>query len=109
MASCEENAKFDYIPTPSAHPDGMAFPICEIWPASPPRKNFFAEDEMLCHPLVSPLGARDWSGAPPMWICTVQVRNYSQTRISTLQLKQRDKAWLYSSRNGKACLIVLPW
>ena len=72
MPSCEENAKFDYIPTPSTHPDGMAFPICEIWPASPPRKNFFAEDEMLCHPLVSPLAARDWSGAPPMWMCTGQ-------------------------------------
>jgi alpha/beta hydrolase fold len=50
----------------------MAFPICEIWSASPPRKNFFAEDEMLCHPLVSPLAARDWSGAPPMWMCTGQ-------------------------------------
>jgi acetyl esterase/lipase len=70
MPSCETNATFDYLPTPSTHPDGMEFPRCLIWPASPPRKNFFAEDDMLSHPLVSPLAAKDWSGSPPMWICT---------------------------------------
>jgi acetyl esterase/lipase len=72
MPSCEENAKFYYLPTPSTHPDGMSFPICKIWPPSPPQKNFFVKDEMLCLPLVSPLTARDWSGAPPMWMCTGQ-------------------------------------
>lgn len=72
MPSCEANAKFDYLPTPTTHPDGMEFPPCPIWPASPPRKNFFAEDQMLHHPLVSPLAAKDWTGAPPMWFSTGQ-------------------------------------
>jgi acetyl esterase/lipase len=72
MPSCETNAIYDYIPSPSTHPDGMDFPKCPIWPASPPRKNFLAEDEMLCHPLVSPLAVKDWTGSPPMWMCTGQ-------------------------------------
>ena len=72
MPSCETNAKYDYLPTPSTHPDGMDFPKCPLWPATPPRKNFFAEDDMLCHPLVSPLAVKDWSGAPPLWVCTGQ-------------------------------------
>lgn len=72
MPSCEANAKYDYIPSPSTHPDGMEFPKCELWPADPPRKNFYAEDNMLCHPLVSPLAAKDWRGSPPLWLCTGQ-------------------------------------
>lgn len=72
MPSCEKNAKWDYLPTPSTHPDGMEFPPCELWPTSPPRKNFFAEDSMLHHPLVSPLAAKDWTGSPPLWMSTGQ-------------------------------------
>lgn len=72
MPSCETNSKYDYLPTPSSHPDGMEFPKCAIWPANPPRKNFFAEDDMLCHPLVSPLAAKDWTGSPPLWMSTGQ-------------------------------------
>lgn len=72
MPSCERNAKYDYIPSPSTHPDGMEFPKCSLWPVDPPRKNFFAEDDMLCHPLVSPLAAKDWAGSPPIWMSTGQ-------------------------------------
>lgn len=27
---------------------------------------------MLCHPLVSPLAAKDWAGSPPIWMSTGQ-------------------------------------
>lgn len=72
MPSCETNALYDYLPTPSTHPDGMSFPECALWPASPPRKNFFAEDDMLSHPLVSPLAAKNWTGSPPIWMSTLE-------------------------------------
>jgi acetyl esterase/lipase len=70
LPSCDANGKYDYLPTPGNHPGGIVFPPCEVWPTNPPRKNLYAEDEMLCHPLVSPLTAKDWTGAPPMWIET---------------------------------------
>jgi hypothetical protein len=48
----------------------MEFPPCKIWPTSPPRKNLYAEDAMLCHPLVSPLAAKSWVGSCPLYIET---------------------------------------
>jgi hypothetical protein len=66
--SCETNKTFDYLPARSVHPEGMAYPPDSIWPTSPPRKNLYAEDSMLCHPLVSPLAANNWEGACPLYI-----------------------------------------
>ncbi|KAI9717277.1 MAG: hypothetical protein M1812_004804 [Candelaria pacifica] len=67
MPSLETNAKFDYLPPPSdsAH---LQFPKCPIWPADPPRGDFYTDTSALCHPLVSPVAAKSWEGAPPMWI-----------------------------------------
>jgi hypothetical protein len=48
----------------------MKFPPCKIWPTSPPRKNLYAEDAMLGHPLVSPLAAKSWEGSCPLYIET---------------------------------------
>jgi acetyl esterase/lipase len=70
--SCDNNRTYDYLPARSVHPTGMEFPPCKIWPTSPPRKNLYAEDALLCHPLVSPLIAKSWEGSPPMWIQTGQ-------------------------------------
>jgi acetyl esterase/lipase len=70
--SYDNNRHFDYLPPVSAHPEGVEFPPCDIWPAKPPRKNIYAEDAVCCHPLVSPLAAKSWEGAPPMWIETGQ-------------------------------------
>lgn len=70
--SCNTNAKYDYLPSRLAHPKGMDFPPCPIWPADPPRKNIYAEDAVLCHPLVSPLAAKSWEGSCPLWIETGQ-------------------------------------
>jgi len=65
--SCETNSAYDYLPSRSTHPEGMEFPPCDAWPANPPRKNLYAEDSMLCHPLVSPLAAKSWEGSCPMY------------------------------------------
>jgi acetyl esterase/lipase len=89
MPSLTSNAKYDYLP-PADHDDALArFPKDEIWPTAPPRGDLFCDLSMLCHPLVSPLAAKDWSNAPPLWIetgeelltdedCVVAVRAASQ-------------------------------
>ncbi|CAM6095876.1 unnamed protein product [Calypogeia fissa] len=68
--SCDSNARYDYLPTRSAHPKGISYPPCLIWPSNPPRKTLFADDAVLCHPLVSPMAAKNWTGSPPIWIVT---------------------------------------
>ena len=70
--SCDSNRSYDYLPPRSVHPTGMEFPSCRVWPTTPFRKNLYAEDALLCHPLVSPLIARSWEGSPPLWIETGQ-------------------------------------
>lgn len=65
--SCETNSTYDYLPSRSSYPEGLEFPPCDAWPANPPRKNLYAEDSMLCHPLVSPLAAKSWEGSCPMY------------------------------------------
>ncbi len=68
--SCETNKIYDYLPARSVHPEGMEFPPCAVWPTDPPRKHLYAEDRMLCHPLVSPLAAENWSGSCPLYLET---------------------------------------
>ena len=46
------------------------FPPDSIWPTDPPRGEAFCHPTALCHPLISPTLCRDWTGAPPMWICS---------------------------------------
>ncbi|KAK8192498.1 hypothetical protein M8818_007667 [Zalaria obscura] len=68
--SIVHNAKYDYLP-PATHDDAVSrFAPDAIWPPTPPRGDVFADLSMLCHPLCSPLAAKDWSGSPPLWIET---------------------------------------
>ena len=66
MPSLEANAAYDYLPPPSATPAN--FPPCAIWPAAPPRAEIYCDGSAATHPLVSPLAAGDWAGAPPAFI-----------------------------------------
>ncbi|KEF57193.1 uncharacterized protein A1O9_07383 [Exophiala aquamarina CBS 119918] len=66
-SSERSNYKYDIIPRPG--PPFLGFDRCSIWPASPPRHHVYANDDSLAHPLVSPVTAKDWWGAPPTWIC----------------------------------------
>ncbi|KAE9969999.1 hypothetical protein BLS_005117 [Venturia inaequalis] len=67
MPSLESNAKYDYLPT-VAYSETHEPPPCSIWPANPPRTDLFCEGSALCHPLVSPLAAMDWTNCPPVFI-----------------------------------------
>jgi len=88
--SCETNGKFDYLPSRSVHPDGMEYPKCPIWPADPPRRNLYAEDEMLCHPLVSPIAAKAWTGSCPLWIETGQELLTDEDKYVAMRAAQQD-------------------
>ena len=66
LASWHANAEWDIFPdeTPSLDP---RFPADAAWPASPPRGNLYADSSCLGHPLVSPMTAPSWAGAPPIY------------------------------------------
>lgn len=65
--SCSQNGNYDYLPIPTVQ-SARDFPPCSAWPSSPPRSNLYAEDILLCHPLVSPISAASWKGSPPLFI-----------------------------------------
>jgi len=67
MPSLEKNAHYDYLPPPSDSGEDV-FPHDDIWPTKPPRGDIYCDVPALCHPLVSPLSATDWSGSPPIYI-----------------------------------------
>ncbi|KAI5467638.1 alpha/beta hydrolase fold-domain-containing protein [Mariannaea sp. PMI_226] len=60
---------YDYLPKPESL-DSVDFPPCDIWPANPPRKRIYVDDDLAPHPLASVIMARSWEGAPPIYMCT---------------------------------------
>ena len=69
MPSWSANADKDYFNpvNPTLLPN---FPECGIWPTKPSRVNVLCNDTVLRHPLVSPVAVADWSGFPPLWLCS---------------------------------------
>ncbi|KAF3036100.1 hypothetical protein E8E11_001866 [Didymella keratinophila] len=71
LPSIEGLVQYDYLPPPS-QTEAREFPACPMWPASPPRADLYCEGSALLHPLVSPLAAPSWEGAPPMFFSVGQ-------------------------------------
>lgn len=67
MPSIITNARYDYLPSPITREQVSRFPTCEAWPTNPPRGDLYSDVSSLCHPLVSPLAAKDWTGSCPLW------------------------------------------
>ena len=57
------------------------YPACSIWPSHPPRGDPYCETEMLSHPLVSPLTAESWAGAPPLWLALGDERMIDAAKV----------------------------
>jgi len=68
MPSIIGNAAYDYLPPPREVNYNDHFPKDDIWPTKPPRGDLYCKIDELCHPLVSPLAAKDWTGSCPVWI-----------------------------------------
>lgn len=66
------------------------FPTDDAWPTNPPRGNYYCETSMLCHPLVSPLAAKSWRGAPPMYIAIGSRERKSDSTKVPAQLAARQ-------------------
>jgi acetyl esterase/lipase len=70
MPSVRSNQIWDYLP-PADHDNALSqLPKDDIWPTTPPRGDIFCDLSLLCHPLVSPIISKDWSGCPPMYMMT---------------------------------------
>ena len=69
LPSIITNAQYDYLPPPISREKASTYPHCEAWPTKPPRGDLYTDVSMLCHPLVSPLSAKDWTGSCPLWFC----------------------------------------
>ncbi|PWW80127.1 alpha/beta-hydrolase [Tuber magnatum] len=64
----EECKGWDYLPAPTDY-RGRRYPPSPAWPENPGRTHFYAPDELISHPLVSPISAESWHGSPPIWMC----------------------------------------
>lgn len=67
MPSIYTNSHFDYLPAPPSAEFIKRFPKDDMWPTDPPRGDLYCATSMLCHPMVSPLAAKDWTGTCPLW------------------------------------------
>ncbi|KAI9831846.1 MAG: hypothetical protein M1826_002878 [Phylliscum demangeonii] len=87
LPSVHANAPYDYLPVPPAPPPAAVptaaakFPADAIWPATPPRPDLYADESCLLHPLVSPVTARSWAGAPPLLFLTGQEQLEDENRL----------------------------
>ncbi|KAL9608210.1 MAG: hypothetical protein Q9167_006951 [Letrouitia subvulpina] len=89
MPSVINNAQYDYLPPVMSNEAISRFPSDAIWPTDPPRGDLYCELSMLCHPLVSPLAAKDWSGSCPLWFAYGQEMLADEGRsVASLAAKQ---------------------
>ncbi|KAK8116083.1 hypothetical protein PG984_012585 [Apiospora sp. TS-2023a] len=68
MPSWTANQKWDYLPPPRDIAD-LKQPKDAIWPAQPPRKHLYIDDDFLLHPLACLHLNPSWEGAPPIYVC----------------------------------------
>lgn len=60
---------WDFLPKPAMMAKSN-LKECPIWPAVPPRRHLYVDDDLATHPLASLVMSKSWKGAPPIYICT---------------------------------------
>ena len=89
MPSIITNARYDYLPPPLTREKASSFPHCEAWPTNPPRGDLYSDTSILCHPLISPLAARDWTGSCPLFfICGEELLTDEVQAVASKAAKQ---------------------
>ena len=81
MPSVNLNAEYDYLPPPLTREKASTFPHCDVWPTDPPRGDLYCDVSMLCHPLVSPVAAKDWSGSCPLFFAYGEEMLADETQV----------------------------
>ena len=89
MPSLTSNVHWDYLPATMKSDAISRFSEDEIWPADPPRGDLYCDLSMLCHPLVSPLAVKDWTGSCPLWLgCGEEMIADESKAVAGLAAKQ---------------------
>lgn len=83
------------------------FPACPLWPSTPPRGELYCDLSMICHPLVSPTTTKDWTGAPPMFICCGEERAADANIIIAKQAKSQGVRVLFKQFEAMPHLFML--
>ncbi|KAF4595789.1 lipase esterase [Ophiocordyceps camponoti-floridani] len=63
---------------------------CVLWPASPPRNQLYTVDDLLSHPLVSPVTATSWHGSPPVYMSVGDEPLIDDVRFFAARLVAQD-------------------
>lgn len=94
LPSLESLAHYDYLPSPS-QTHSMHYPPDSAWPATPPRADLYCEGSALCHPLVSPLAAPDWTSSPPVFISVGQEMLRDEDAVLAKRLNSQGVKVIY--------------
>lgn len=82
------NAHIDFLTdVPHCHLPSY-FHADDLWPSTPPRADVYAHPSMFAHPIVCASAARDWTGAPPLWITTGEERLLDSIRVLSRRAAQ---------------------
>lgn len=98
-----EYGLYERGPGPYLHPD---FPACSERPSIPPRSELYCNLSAICHPLVSPTSARDWTGAPPMFICCGEERAAGCNMILAIRAKSQGVTVIYKQFEAMSYLFI---
>lgn len=91
-------------PGPWLHPN---FPACPLWPSTPPRGELYCDFSTICNPLVSPIAAKDWTGAPPMFLCCGEERAVDANIIIAKRAKSQGVCILFEQFEAMPHLFML--
>ncbi|TWU75050.1 hypothetical protein ED733_006491 [Metarhizium rileyi] len=80
---------------------------CAIWPAESPRKFMYGADDMMTHPLASPVMRRDWTGFPPVYFCTGWERLAYEDRFVAQKLQQDGVTVVFEEYEAMAHCFAL--
>ncbi|KAI9757110.1 MAG: hypothetical protein M4579_003588 [Chaenotheca gracillima] len=106
MPSMKTNGEYDILVSlqPVLLPD---FPPEDAWPTKPPRGDIYCDSAMLAHPLVSPVAARTWQGAPPMWFASGDERAADAQKMVASQAAQQGVTVLYEQYQAMPHVFAL--
>ena len=106
LPSYTKTSSIDYSGQPPIY-NASGFPSCSIWPTHPPRTVAYCEGLALCHPLISPAIAGDWTGSPPMWFACGEESVIDGCKVIANQAAEQGVAVLWEEFEGMPHIFPL--